>query len=597
MSLGIVGNCQYSALIDAQAKVVWLCWPRLDSGSVFGSLIDEEKGGYFSILPGERDFSSQQEYVRNTNILRTEFTTQRGKFEVMDFAPRYSLQETRFRPTQLIRCVRPISGESSIQVDCTPRYMYGAVTPDVRWESHHVEFEGFPEPLRLSTNAPLAYLREKRSFFLMKPIYLALSWGTPMETPLEETCEAYFNKTKKYWRLWVKHCALPSVYQEEVIRSALVLKLHQYEDTGAIIAATTTSLPEADGSTRNWDYRFCWLRDAYFSLSALGRLGKFEEMEEFVAYLRNIIARTKPERLQPVYGISGESELTEIILETVSGYRGNQPVRIGNQAYQHIQNDIYGEMILAISPLFLDERFVGDMAPMHLIEILVDFIGKMLEVPDAGPWEFRGKEQVHSFSVLMHYLGAKKAEQIALRHDRSDLAEKASAIAKRSAQILDEECWDQEARCYRQAPNTSHLDASLFAIINLPYQFPTLRHAHEHLQALEKGLVDEKGLVYRYLHADDFGKPTTTFTVCGLWYVEALARLGYLEKARKTFDFYMGLRNHLGLLSEDIDPVTLQQWGNFPQTYSHVGIINAAFEIDRRAQSTLASNELPGDTK
>lgn len=580
MDLGIIGNCQYSALIDRQARVAWLCWPRFDSSFVFGSLLDEKKGGEFSISM-EAEHTLHQQYVRNTNILRTEFKSDQGSFEVIDFAPRFQHLHRIFHPTMLIRIVRPLSGEPKIKVNLKPTYDYGKTTPKSYWGSNHIQYEGLPSPLRLTTNSPLTYLQEEKSFVLSSTRYFVLTWGEPLEAPLKETCENFYERTKEYWQTWVKRCAIPPAYQDEVIRSALVLKLHQYEDTGAIIAATTTSIPESPHSERTWDYRYCWLRDSYFTLSALRYLGQFEEMEAFIDFLRNIAEASDGQSLQPVYGVNGERVLTEMTLDYLEGYKKNKPVRVGNAAYAHVQNDIYGEMILAISPLFLDRRFnLEDVnPPKKLLFNLVNQIERYVEVEDAGLWEFRNKKKLHTFSLLMHWLGANKANEIAQIYHMQDLGQKSENLSQKIRNIIETKCWNEELQCFTQAAGTKEMDASLFMLINTGFITKEHPAAHAQMAALEKSLVTANNLAYRYVHTDDFGKPTTAFTVCSFWYVEALARLGQYEKARNIFEKYIQLRNHLGLLTEDIDPQTLEQWGNFPQTYSHVGLINAAFRI------------------
>ena len=586
MNLGLIGNCSYNALIDDKGSVVWLCWPRFDSSSVFCSLLDDEKGGSFDIKPaekmqGNKPWNSKQEYIQNTNVLRTEYSSKPAKFEIIDFAPRYNQFDRSYKPTSLIRIVRPLEGQPVINVRCNPTYDYGITKPAISTGSNHIRFEGLPAQLRLTTNAPLTYITEETPFVLAKTLYFALTWGQPLEASLKQTCEMFLEKTVSYWRRWVKRCTLPKLFQEEVIRSALVLKLHQFEDTGAIIAATTTSLPESAGSVRNWDYRYCWLRDAFFTLSAFRYLGQFEELEMFADYIRNIASLSTPERLQPVYGIDLNSKLTEIELSHLKGYKGHQPVRIGNQAYTHIQNDIYGEVILAVAPLFLDPRFVADedILSVKLIENMLTHIENKIYEKDAGLWEFRNTLQIHTFSLLMHWLGAREAVKIGEKLKLKSLSAKAARIMKKAADFLENKCWNPRLSCYTQAPGTTELDASLLCMINDGYIKHNSKRINTHLHAIEKRLVRKDGLVYRYLHRDDFGKPHSTFTVCGFWYIEALCRTGNYAKARKLMEKYCSLANNLGLLSEDIDPKDLSLWGNFPQTYSHVGLINCAFQF------------------
>lgn len=580
MKLGIIGNCQFNALINECGEVVWLCWPRFDSEAVFGKLLDP-KAGSFQILP-DKKFSVQQDYLRNTNILRSRFQTKEGSFEVLDFAPRFLQYQRIYRPTMLIRIVRPLTGECRIKVSCEPTVNYGKTVPITHWGSNHIEYEGFPERLRLTTNAARTYIQEKRSFVLTETKYFILTWGQPLQAPLVDTSEHFFQETKKYWQTWVKHCTVPRDFQKEVIRSALVLKLHQFEDTGAIVAATTTSLPEAPNSARTWDYRFCWLRDAFFTLSAFRYLGQFEEMERFVQYLRNI-AQTSDGSLQPVYAIDGYDKLDEKILDHLQGYHGHSPVRVGNAAYTHKQHDIYGEMILAMEPLFTDQRLaLGDnetVPPTTALTKMVDFIERVFDDKDAGIWEFRTTNQVHTFSLLLHWAGCKIARMIGEKYQNKELRQKAATLEKKAYQFICKTCWNSKLKCYVQAPKSQHVDASLFMMVNLGFLQKDDPRSITHVASIAKALDAGNGLLYRYAHPDDFGKPETAFIVCAFWYVEALARLGNTKKALEIFTPLLELTNPLGLYSEGIHPKTLELWGNFPQTYSHVGLINAAFRI------------------
>jgi GH15 family glucan-1,4-alpha-glucosidase len=382
----------------------------------------------------------------------------------------------------------------------------------------------------------------------------------------------------------VKGTRVPRDYQAEVIRSALVLKLHQYEDTGALLAATTTSLPEHPGSGRTWDYRFCWLRDAYFTLNALERLGHSEEMERFLEYLRNI-AEERPGLLQPAYRINGGSDAEERVLDHLGGFNGDGPVRIGNQAFEHVQNDVYGEMVLAVSRLFLDTRFVGEIPPRTAVDIigrLVEQIGARLEEPDAGLWEFRERTRLHSFTVLMHWAGARRAVEVAHALGAEDLAYQAAQIERRAAELLDLRCWNDEVGALTQVAGEPQLDAALLLAVHLGYLTADEPRSLRHVDAVRAGLSVDGNLLRRYGSPDDFGMPKAAFTVCTFWLVEALAILERTNEARELFERLLSLHNGLGLYAEDILPDTLEQSGNFPQTYSHVGLINAAFRLSRR---------------
>lgn len=579
--LGIIGNCSYSALVSG-GSVEWLCWPRPDSSFVFGPLLDRERGGSF-VIEGVDTPDVRQEYLENTNVLRTVFSGEAGSFELLDFAPRFVQYDRPFKPSMLVRILRPLSGDPRVRIACRPVGDYGRGVAGSWRASNHIEYTDLPAPVRLTTNVALSYVEEERSFLLESDRHLVLTWGEPLEAGLEETAERFLERTLDYWRQWVKRTRVPRDYQAEVIRSALVLKLHQYEDTGALLAATTTSLPEHPGSGRTWDYRYCWLRDAYFTLNAFERLGHSEEMEHFLLYLRNV-AEKHDRKLRPVYTITGGSKADELELDYLDGFQGEKPVRIGNQAFEHVQNDVYGEMILAVSRLLLDARFVGSLPTPHAIDLvqrLLDSIDERLDEPDAGLWELRGVRKLHSFTLLMHWAGAGRAVEIGDRLGVPGLCDQANAIAERARRLLEERCWNTELGALTQAAGETALDASMLLALHFGFFPPDDPRATSHVEAIRGALSIDGGMLRRYSVPDDFGHPEAAFTVCSFWLVEALALLGRADEARQLFEHLLSLDNGLGLYSEDILPGTLEQSGNFPQTYSHVGLINAAFRLSR----------------
>jgi GH15 family glucan-1,4-alpha-glucosidase len=580
--LGIIGNCAYSALVR-DGSVEWMCWPRPDSSFVFGPLLDREKGGVFSIEGVDAD-NVRQEYLENTNVIRTVFSSPHGEFELFDFAPRFLLYDRYYKPPMLVRVIRPISGEPRAVVRCQPVYDYGRLRPTAWAASNHVEYRDLPAPVRLTTNVPLAYIEDERPFLLERDRHLVLTWGQPLEAGLEDTAERFLERTLDYWRRWVKGTRVPRDYQGEVIRSALALKLHQYEDTGALLAATTTSLPEYPGSSRNWDYRYCWLRDAYFTLNALERLGHSEEMERFLEYLRNL-AEQEQGVLRPAYRINGSADAPEQELDWLEGYNGEKPVRIGNQAFEHVQNDVYGEMVLAVSRLFLDIRFVGSVPPKTALATvggLLRQIEAKLEEPDAGPWEFRERWRLHGFTVLMHWAGARRAVEVGEALGDESLVAKARELEARAFEILSTQLWNDEVGAITQVAGEPQLDAANLLAVHLGFFEEDDPRAASHVDAIRAALSVNGGLLRRYSTRDDFGEMEAAFTVCSFWLVEALCLIGRMDEARELFERLLSLHNGLGLYSEDILPETLEQSGNFPQTYSHVGLINAAFRLSRR---------------
>lgn len=580
--MGMVGNCNFSALIDNEASIKWLCWPRFDSSFIFGSLLDEEKGGDFSVSP-EGKYETEQSYLKNTNVLVTKFNAPDWAFEVTDFAPRFFLNERSHKPLMFFRKIKRTRGTPRIRINCEPVGNYGQAKPEVHFGSHHIRFQGLGDEIRLTTNAPLTFVQQNRSFALTEDLYLVLSWGIPLEGPLIPTFEDFLNRTKSYWHTWVERCTLPKIFQNEVIRSALTLKMHQYEDTGAIIAACTTSLPEIHGEARNWDYRFCWLRDTYYTLSALNSLGHFDEMEKYAHFIENLNMHDL-ESLQPVYAIDGLPEMEEKSLQ-LAGYYGNQPVRIGNEACLQVQNDAYGQVLLAIFNLYNDVRMnERSYLSRSSLNSLLKYIEATMHTPDNGVWEFRGKKAIHAYTLLFQWAGSAACRKIALGLADAELAKRAEASMHEAARLL-EGCYSEKLNAYSQATGGDDLDASLLQMITLGFFHDKPKEkALAHLRAIQKELEITPGFLLRYRHSDDFGLQRSAFLVCSFWLIEALADLDQVDEACELFGRVLKAQNHLGLMSEDYDVETGAQWGNFPQTYSHVGLINCAFAIEKASR-------------
>lgn len=582
---GIVGNCGFIAHVQTDTNICWLCWPRFDSSFLFGSLLDTEKGGAFSILPPD-SYSTKQYYQENTNVLCTEVYSGEDSYLVTDFAPRFKQNDRYYRPLMLIRKVEPLSGSPLIRVRCRPVKNYGEAALRMMQGSNHLEFDGLENPLRLTTNISVNYIKDESFFVLNEVKYLVLTYGAPLEAPLEITVENFLYKTTQYWRDWVKNTTISTFFQGAVIRSSLALKIHQYEDTGAMIAASTTSLPEYDQSGRTWDYRYCWLRDTYYILQAFNNIGHFEEMEQYFSFVSNV-SRIHTDRFQPLYSITGESKLIERTLP-LKGYLGNQPVRIGNQAYEHIQNDVYGQLLISLLPLFIDQRFVNDerTGSASWLSMMLDKMERTIHETDAGLWEYRHISQRHCYTQLFYWTGASAAIKIAVALNEKKLVSRAVKL-KRIATHYIEQCYDPVQQAYTDAIGSSYMDASTLQLIMMDYLNPKGQKARRHLKAVEDQLQAPNGLFYRYKHEDDFGLPHTTFLICAFWHVEALACVGRLDEATARFEELMSCSNHLGLLSEDIAPSDGSQWGNFPQAYSHVGLMNAAYRISRKLDRPL----------
>jgi GH15 family glucan-1,4-alpha-glucosidase len=446
--------------------------------------------------------------------------------------------------------------------------------------SDHVRYVGADLAIRLTTDAPITYILNETVFTLSQPICLLLGSDEPLEGEVEEYARTLERHTAYYWRHWTQRLAVPLEWQDAVIRAAITLKLCLFEETGAIVAAMTTSIPEAPGSGRNWDYRYCWLRDAFFVVRALNSLSEVGTMEDYLRWLRDAVGGAKGERIQPLYGIGLEHDLPERIISNLAGYRGNAPVRVGNQAAEHYQHDVYGNIVLGAAQSFHDRRLLrrGSGEEFALLERVGERAFAVHDQPDAGMWELRTRARVHTSSVLMSWAAcdrlAKIAETFALA-DRARLWRDRADLIR--AKIL-AQAWSEERQAFAESLGGRELDASVLLMAEVGMIDPRDPRFVATVDALEKTLCDGP-YMRRYEAPDDFGVPETSFNICAFWRIDALARIGRGEQAREIFNALLARRNRLGLLSEDTDPKNGELWGNFPQTYSMVGIINAATRL------------------
>jgi GH15 family glucan-1,4-alpha-glucosidase len=572
---GAIGNGRVLALIGPDTSIDWLCLPRFDSPSVFARLLDQERGGSWSFKPVEH-WRAAASYLRNTNVLRTEVETADGRFEIFDFAPRLMLGLRVEAPIELCRLLRPLSGAPRVHVDFNPRPNYARSPVEVVPSGTGLEVVGGPTRLHLATNVPAPYIQEASAIRIDRPTFFTLSSGKMPTIASAAEAENALEETIRGWRVWAKSCALPSFAPESVLRSALCLKLHAYHDTGAIIAAATTSLPEALGSGRNWDYRFCWLRDAAFVVEALRRLSHLSEGEAFVRFLREM-ADSGP--LQPIYGITGKRDLHEEIVPELRGYDGVGPVRIGNAAYTQRQHDVDGEMVLCLETILTDPRVVWEdpsLAP--LLERLVDEAIDSFDVVDTGLWEYRTLPKHYTFSKAMCWVAAERGAELAAFLGMPEHARKWKAWADEKHPIFMQRAYNQELGFFTQAFDGQYADASNLLLPALGLVDPRDSRFVSTVRAYEK-LLAPNGLMLRYKHADDFGDTTSAFSICSFWWVEALAMMGEVDEAVALFRRLEKYANPLGLFSEDIDPATGALLGNFPQAYTHVGLIHSAITI------------------
>jgi len=585
LDLGIIGNCSIAALVNRKAEIVWCCLPRFDKDPVFHAILgtpeDAPGEGVFAIEL--EDFvSSEQSYIPNTALLRTVLNGESGSVEVIDFVPRFQWRDRTFRPQMIVRRLTPISGAPRIRVRLKPRFDYGAVKPMITSGSNHVRYAGEQSAVRLTTDAPIDYILAEETFNLTEPLNLILGPDETLTDGPEETAENFFKRTKAYWKTWTNRLALPAEWQDAVIRASITLKLCSYEPTGAIVAALTTSIPEAAETERNWDYRYCWIRDALFVVRALNSLAAVKTMEDYVGWIMNIVAKANDNHLQPVYGVGLETALTEKILPQFSGYRGYGPVRIGNQAYEHFQHDTYGNLVLGASQAFFDQRL---LAPPGVDDFRkLEFAGEqsfaLYDQPDAGMWELRHRARIHTSSSVMCWAACDRLAKIAAH---LGLADRASLWRDRADQIkatILDRAWSEKRKAFVESFDGESLDASVLLMSEVGFIDPKDERFISTLERVEEVLGRGPHMM-RYEVADDFGMPKTAFNVCAFWRVDALSRVGRREQAREIFEALLETRNHLGLMSEDTEPATGEPWGNFPQTYSMVGIINGAVRLSR----------------
>jgi GH15 family glucan-1,4-alpha-glucosidase len=472
--------------------------------------------------------------------------------------------------------VEPLRGQPRIRIDCAPRLGWSKAAAHPVAGSNHLRYEGFEAQVRLTTDVPVSYLGGL-PFALTGQRHLVLTWGAPIEEPLAPLCDRFLKETVRHWQRWVKGCNIPPRHQDAVIRSALALKLHCFEDTGAIVAATTTSIPESPDSGRTWDYRYCWLRDSYYVLAAFHRLGQFEERERFTQWLFDVAGGHPDLDLAPLYRIDGRSDLEERIETGWAGFGGDGPVRVGNAAASHRQNDIYGEAVLALAPVFLDDRFRDEQSDATL-DLLVRLASKAVSVagtPDAGIWEYRGDWKVQTFSTLMSWAAADRAASVLERHRPAAGGAMREAAMRIHAEITGK-AWSARTGAFGSDFGGDGLDAALLQMAPLrflPADDPRLIAT---VEATAKGL-ERQGWIDRYRIDDGFGHPQVAFVLCTFWLVQALARVGQRDRAAALLEKALRACSPLGLLSEDYDPAGALR-GNFPQAYSHVGLIHAAFD-------------------
>lgn len=581
---GIIGNCSSAALISSDCSIDWLCLPFFDSASLFARMLDKDIGGYFKIS-AVNVIKTTQEYVRHTPILKTRFETKEGIFEVRDFMPRFIAGKGEYYcPSEIQRSIQVVSGNPKMIVELIARPNYGEsgvsclVTDEyIKLTSQQGQYNSFYIYTDLNPQA----LLEGQEIILQKSAYIVLSYHEKISTVDGELIYLEYERTKSYWLSWIYRTQAPKNYREQTLRSAITLKLLMYQKTGAILASVTTSLPEIIGKDRNWDYRYCWIRDASMIIDLYARLGHINSSGRYINFILNRML-LKDENISVLYGINGERELTEKTLDHLQGYQGSKPVRIGNAAFLQQQNDVYGELIAALDTYFsLHQRadFYLDQELWTVVRSLVNQAQEKWRQPDSGIWEYRGELKHHVYSKMMNWVAMDRAAHISRLLGKTDYMKKCLKFAEEIKADILEKGWNEKQKAFTMYYGAEELDAANLLMLHYgfldakdPRMISTIERSYEQLV--------RQNMVMRYVGEDDFGAPENIFIICTFWMINALYLIGKEKEARAMFEHILTRMNHLGLYSEGVDPKSGRLVGNFPQGYSHMAFIQTVLLLE-----------------
>ena len=583
LDYGIIGNCISAALINKKGSIDWCCLPRFDSPSVFAKILDSKKGGAFEIIT-ESNFDITQSYIEDSCILKTKFKNSKEEFEVIDFMPRFQDEKGYYHaPPEIIRLIKPIKGEPKVKFLYEPKLEYAQGTTSYENKKDHVvSYVDYPvhDSLFLYSNGSYNDLVNKKFQSLDKIRFFCISYNEKLTIPKLSDSLLDFERTKVYWFNWCSKTPIFEKYNNEILRSAMTLKLMTYDKTGAILAAITTSLPETIGEVRNWDYRFCWIRDASMVIRVISKLGHKRIVKNFIDFIVELIP-DKAQKLQIMYGINGEQRLTEEFLDHLSGYKNSKPVRIGNAAYSQKQNDIYGILMDAIHAEIKEVKsdFKRTEEIWSIVKGIVWVVKNNWMKPDKGIWEFRSEDLHFTFSKVLCWVAIDRAIKVAKIVGKEDAVKKWNPIKIAIKKDIETKAWNEKVKAYTQSYGSDYLDASVLLIEQYGFVDANEDRFISTVNVIEKELAYD-GLLYRYKNKDDFGLPTSSFTVCTFWFIKSLIKIGQFEKAKRYFENLLNYSNHLGLFSEDIDFKTKRLLGNFPQAYSHLALIDTALAFN-----------------
>lgn len=582
LNYGVIGNCKSAALISESGSMDWCCLPEFDSTSVFAKILDKNIGGSFEIIV-DKNYEISQSYIYKTNILVTKFVHGENQFEVVDFMPRYKTEDNGYyAPPDVIRFVKYLSGTPVFKVKFDPKLEYAAYPTKTIIQKEYIKSytkKGPYNSVYLYSNLDFDQIVESDEIELKDDAYFLLSYNQKILEQSVERAYLKLERTKVYWLNWSERTKRFKKYNDQVLRSALVLKLLSYNKTGAVLAAITTSLPETIGEIRNWDYRFCWIRDASMVIKIMTELGHKNMARRYLDFVIDIIPE-KDEKIQIMYGINREKKLTEKILHHLEGYENSAPVRIGNDAYRQKQNDIYGILVDVIYQHFslYDTTLENSEELWTIVRSIVKVVKDNWDKPDRGIWEIRTEHKHFTFSKVLCWVAIDRAMKIAKLVNKRNYLKKWGELADRIKQDTLSKAWNEKIGAFTQSYDSEDLDAS--TLLMEPYGFIEANDPRyiSTVKETRKKLC-KNGLMYRYKNKDDFGQPSSSFTICTFWMINSLYKIGEKEEATKVFEQLLSYSNHLGLFSEDIDFKSKRLLGNFPQAYSHLALIETAMNI------------------